>query len=207
MPAVLKSVSKAVIAPLDPSGFLFARQGRILPLIPLSANHHPTHRFPRAHQSRRLQPRSLIAAFASNAACSFLHLPRPPPANSPPDQPPANTPLPASSCQDGLEFVADLTVPDGSLLGRGAQVDKRWQVQNTGTCNWDERYRLVLVRVPIWDFPMSRPSIRRAAAQPRSSACCSPPRSSRVFIPAPGRRSHPSGDLFGEVIYVEFQVN
>ena len=43
--------------------------------------------------------------------------------------------------------------------------------------------------VPIWDFPMSRPSTRRAAAQPRSSACCSPPRSSRVSIPAPGRRS------------------
>ena len=66
---------------------------------------------------------------------------------------PTSTPLPiitATSsatppCTDGLAFVEDITIPDGTVVLPGASVDKRWLVQNNGSCNWDSRYRLKFV--------------------------------------------------------------
>jgi hypothetical protein len=48
-------------------------------------------------------------------------------------------------CVNNLIFTNDLTVPDGTLFAPGARIDKQWQVENNGTCNWDERYSLRLV--------------------------------------------------------------
>lgn len=66
---------------------------------------------------------------------------------------PTNTPQPLATasptatppCADGLAFVQDLTIPDGTIVSPGASVDKQWLVQNNGTCNWDSRYRLRFV--------------------------------------------------------------
>jgi hypothetical protein len=63
---------------------------------------------------------------------------------------PTNTPQPANTasptatppCSDGLDFVEDVTIPDGTVVSPGASIDKQWRVQNNGTCNWDARYRL-----------------------------------------------------------------
>jgi hypothetical protein len=58
------------------------------------------------------------------------------------------TPLPPSPtppCTDGLTYIQDLTIPDGSVMAPGQLIDKRWQVSNSGTCNWDERYALAHV--------------------------------------------------------------
>ena len=52
---------------------------------------------------------------------------------------------PTISCQDVLVFNSDLTIPDNSIVSPGASLDKQWQVQNQGTCNWDDRYRLRLI--------------------------------------------------------------
>ncbi len=49
---------------------------------------------------------------------------------------------PTPSCTNDLRFLDDLTVPDGSVFAPGEPIDKRWQVRNSGTCNWDVRYRL-----------------------------------------------------------------
>lgn len=45
-------------------------------------------------------------------------------------------------CMDGLAFIEDVTIPDGTVVSPGASIDKQWLVQNNGTCNWDSRYRL-----------------------------------------------------------------
>ena len=52
------------------------------------------------------------------------------------------SPTPTPRCTDNLAFVQDLTVPDGTVVPPGASVDKQWLVQNSGSCNWDSRYRL-----------------------------------------------------------------
>jgi len=43
------------------------------------------------------------------------------------------------------EFVDDLTIPDRSDVEPGAELDKRWEVRNSGSCDWDNDYRLVRI--------------------------------------------------------------
>jgi hypothetical protein len=42
-------------------------------------------------------------------------------------------------------FVADVTIPDNSVLKPGINFEKTWRIQNTGTCTWDEGYTLVYI--------------------------------------------------------------
>ena len=60
---------------------------------------------------------------------------------------PSETPIPtvAPDCGNGLTFLEDVTIPDGTSVMAGELLDKRWTVKNSGTCNWDERYRLMLI--------------------------------------------------------------
>jgi len=52
---------------------------------------------------------------------------------------------PTLTCIDGLAFLDDVTIPDYSVVVSGSILDKQWFVQNSGSCNWDSRYRLRLV--------------------------------------------------------------
>ena len=48
----------------------------------------------------------------------------------------------AEDCVSNLTFVSDLTIPDGTYITYGSTIDKQWLVQNSGTCNWNDKYRL-----------------------------------------------------------------
>lgn len=52
---------------------------------------------------------------------------------------------PTPTCIDGLAFLDDVTIPDNSIVTPGSALDKQWLVQNSGSCNWDSRYRLRIV--------------------------------------------------------------
>ena len=52
---------------------------------------------------------------------------------------------PTLACVDGLTFISDVTIADNTIEAPGIKIDKQWLVQNSGTCNWDGRYRLRLV--------------------------------------------------------------
>jgi hypothetical protein len=47
-------------------------------------------------------------------------------------------------CNNSI-YVADITIPDGSVLKPGEDFTKIWRIQNTGNCKWDEGYRLVFI--------------------------------------------------------------
>ena len=49
------------------------------------------------------------------------------------------------NCQNQLDFIEDLTIPDGSEIAPGEKITKRWLVTNSGTCNWDQSYSLQLI--------------------------------------------------------------
>ena len=53
--------------------------------------------------------------------------------------PPSATP----ACTNQAAFVADVTIPDGTLVPPGQQFVKTWRLQNTGTCVWTTNYALV----------------------------------------------------------------
>jgi hypothetical protein len=54
-----------------------------------------------------------------------------------------STPTPI--CFDRLTFLDDLTIPDDSVFTPGSTMEKQWLIQNSGSCNWDNRYRLRLI--------------------------------------------------------------
>ena len=62
---------------------------------------------------------------------------------------PAETPGSAAAteqvnCQNQLVWLNDLTIPDGTQVTPGFQMDKQWQIKTAGTCNWNEKYSLRL---------------------------------------------------------------
>ena len=44
---------------------------------------------------------------------------------------------------DNSAFVADVTIPDNTVLAPGQVFDKTWSFQNTGTCSWTTGYTIV----------------------------------------------------------------
>lgn len=57
----------------------------------------------------------------------------------------ASLPTPTVLCKDSLVFIKDVTIPDGTSVAPASTMDKRWEVENNGNCNWGENYRLRLI--------------------------------------------------------------
>jgi len=51
----------------------------------------------------------------------------------------------AATYCDWAQFVADVTVPDGSNFAPGTAFVKTWRLKNIGTCSWNTSYSLVYV--------------------------------------------------------------
>ncbi|HET6845633.1 MAG TPA: NBR1-Ig-like domain-containing protein, partial [Anaerolineales bacterium] len=51
---------------------------------------------------------------------------------------------PSGAC-DNAAFVADVSVPDGTVVKAGQPFTKTWRISNTGTCTWSAGYRLAFV--------------------------------------------------------------
>ena len=114
---------------------------------------------------------------------------------------------PTPDCDNGLQYVADLTVPDGALIARGSTIDKRWQVKNTGTCNWDERYKLELLAGTELGLPKDQSlAPARAGVEIVIRLMLTAPFTPGVYTSA-WQAFDPLGSPFGDVIYIEFQVN
>jgi hypothetical protein len=70
----------------------------------------------------------------------------PPPATSTPvtSTPGPITPTVLPSSCDKVQFVADVNIPDGTIMQPGAQFTKTWDLKNIGTCTWKkDTYQLV----------------------------------------------------------------
>ena len=51
----------------------------------------------------------------------------------------------AQACTDRAQFIADVTVPDGTRYDPGATFTKTWRLRNVGTCTWSTSYTMVFV--------------------------------------------------------------
>lgn len=54
-------------------------------------------------------------------------------------------PTPTPTCNNSLLFLEDVTIEDGTVVARGERLDKRWKVENAGSCNWDVDYEIRLI--------------------------------------------------------------
>ena len=52
-------------------------------------------------------------------------------------------PVAAIAACDAAEFVADVTIPDGTSFAPGAALIKTWRLKNVGTCTWSTSYAIV----------------------------------------------------------------
>ena len=109
--------------------------------------------------SKVLLAASFLGLLLMSGCLSFLERPAPEagdPLFVPPTLMPSAIPTAAATstpeggsnqldCANNLLFLDDLTVPDGTIFAPGDKIDKQWQVENNGTCNWNENYRLRLV--------------------------------------------------------------
>ena len=55
--------------------------------------------------------------------------------------PPTNPP-PTQSC-DLMQFIEDVTIPDGTILKPNEAFTKTWRLKNVGTCSWTAAYAIV----------------------------------------------------------------
>jgi hypothetical protein len=75
--------------------------------------------------------------------------------NSPTVLPPViNTSMPVTRC-DWADFIADVTYPDGSVIGRNVPFTKVWRLKNIGTCSWTTNYALVFVDGDAMSAPVA----------------------------------------------------
>lgn len=154
--------------------------------------------------------------------CTFSHPQRvPPPATDvplflPPTSAPLRTdfspspelfqPTPNLPCVDSLTFINDLTIPDGSVIQAGASIDKRWEVENSGTCNWESGYFLRLIAGDELGAG-SKLALTPARSGTRTVI--------RILFQAPAelgtyrsawQAHNPQGQAFGDPIFIEIVV-
>jgi len=120
----------------------------------------------------------------------------------------AVTPFPVSTpaCTDNLTFLEDLSLPDGTVVKPGAPLDKRWLVENRGSCNWDEKYRLKFMSGAELSAPLDQ------ALYPARSASTA---TIRIIFTAPSEPGtyqsawqayNPQGEPFGDPVFMQVTV-
>jgi hypothetical protein len=124
-----------------------------------------------------------------------------------PTLPPATfRPTPTPTCTNNLRFLSDITIPDGISVEPNATLDKVWEVENNGTCNWDERYQLKYI---------SGSKLNAQPSQPLFPARSNTKAQVRILFQAPAepgrynsawQAADPQGKLFGDPIFIDIIV-
>jgi hypothetical protein len=123
-------------------------------------------------------------------------------------EPASSTILPTASpeCTPGLLFLEDLTIPDGTLVQPGESLDKRWLVQNNGTCNWDHNFGLQLIAGPDLGAPGEKALYpARIGAQAEIQIIFTAPEEPGNYRSA-WQANAQNGELFGDPVYIEISV-
>ena len=116
-------------------------------------------------------------------------------------------PTATPDCNDDLRFLEDQTIPDGAQVAPGEILDKRWTVENAGSCNWDRRYRLRMIEGTNLEQPVEQAlyparSGTRAIIQVLFTAEKDPGSYHKAW-----QAFNPEGEAFGDVIYVEYVIS
>ncbi len=108
--------------------------------------------------------------------------------------------------QDSTEFVADVSVPDGTLVEAGQMVEKTWRIRNDGTSAWTPGYAFVYVANQQMDGPDSVPLPLALPGEEVEVTV------TLVAPDEPGlhrsswRARNSNGRLFGDILFAEVRV-
>lgn len=102
--------------------------------------------------------------------------------------------------------MQDLTIPDGTIVAPESTLDKRWEVENTGNCNWDAKYRIRLI---------AGPELGAQKEQALYPARIGSQATIRILFKAPAENGsyrsawqafNAQGDPFGEPFFIDIKV-
>ncbi len=111
-----------------------------------------------------------------------------------------------ATCTDSLKFLEDITIPDGTVVSPGQSVDKQWRVQNDGSCDWDDRYRLKLISGDSLGLPAEMALYpARAGAEVIIQMTLTAPQEAGTYHTV-WQAYNPDGTAFEQPIYVEIVV-
>jgi hypothetical protein len=119
-----------------------------------------------------------------------------------------NTPRPivTLACADNLKYLNDITIMDGTVVQPGQELDKRWLVENNGSCNWDSRYRLKLVDGLSMGVPEEQALYpARSGMQTEIRMIFTVP-DEVGLIHSAWQAYNPEGQAFGDPFYIEIFV-
>ena len=113
---------------------------------------------------------------------------------------------PSPVCSPGLTFLEDITIPDGTSVSPGELLDKRWLVENTGSCNWDGDYSLVLIAGAELGATSEKALVpARSGNQAEIRVLFNAPNEPGAYRSA-WQAQDSQGNLFGDPIFIEIVV-
>ncbi len=116
------------------------------------------------------------------------------------------TPTVIPPCINALKWLGDLTYDDDTIVAPGQSMDKQWLVQNSGTCDWDARYRLRNINGETLGAPAENPLYpARAGAQVTLRILFIAPSAAGTFR-SEWQAVDPEGALFGDTVYIQIIV-
>ena len=86
-------------------------------------------------------PQEAADAVLTQVAAALTAAPTAAPAATVPGAP-SPTSTPSGAC-NAVSFVADVTIPDDTVIGLSKPFTKTWRLKNVGTCTWTSGYSLV----------------------------------------------------------------
>jgi len=99
---------------------------------------------------------TLSSQYLNIDSSAYVPVPTSTPVTGPvPTRIPAATEVPGR-CYDSMSFVADISVPDGTILNPREDFDKIWRIKNTGSCIWDSTYQIMFVQGNNMGFSSTR---------------------------------------------------
>jgi len=111
-----------------------------------------------------------------------------------------------TDCTNSLSYIQDLTIPDGTQVEAGASIDKRWEVLNSGTCNWGEGYTVRLVAGSALGAPTEQTLYpARASSKAVIQIAFTAPTDSDTYSSS-WQAYDPKGQPFGDLIFIEITV-
>lgn len=122
-------------------------------------------------------------------------------------------PTAQASC-DNMQFMSDVTIPDGSQVAPGSKFVKTWRIRNNGQCAWSTNYRLIFGwSSDSWTEIRTSPP---AAVKLTKEVVAGGEYEVTVALTAPSRSGsyqaafrlqNDKGYNFGTILYILFQVN
>jgi len=115
-------------------------------------------------------------------------------------------PTPQINCTDVLSYIEDITIPDGTTVKPGEELDKRWQVRNNGTCDWTDKYTIRIIAGDALGSPDSQ------ALYPARSGSAAVIRMKLVAPQTPGtyrtawQAYNDAEETFGDPVYIDIVV-